>query len=100
MWGQSTLIISKLPPKRDCGPKGVKDIGGNKRRDRNGNACLDGPLDFAKMLKLSFRVVVGDLDLPGKRKRYTSSRAEEESRCTDVPVGQSNREWSSQSRRM
>ena len=37
---------------------------------------LHGPMDFAKMLKLRFRV--GDLDLPEKRKRCTSSREEEE----------------------
>ena len=32
---------------------------------------LHGPMDSAKNLK-------GDLDLPGRRKRYTSSRVEEE----------------------
>ena len=36
---------------------------------------LLGPMDYAKMLKLRFRVA--DLDLPGRRKRYTSSREEE-----------------------
>ena len=30
MWGQGTLIISSLPPNRDCGTKGVK--GGNPNR--------------------------------------------------------------------
>ena len=35
-----------------------------------------GPIDYAKTLKLRFRV--GDLDLPGRRKKYTSSREEEE----------------------
>ena len=38
--------------------------------------CLHGPMDFAKTLKLRFRV--GYLDLPERRKRYTSSRGEEE----------------------
>ena len=33
---------------------------------------LHGPIDFAKTLKLRFRV--GDLNLPERRKRYTSSR--------------------------
>ena len=33
---------------------------------------MHDPLDCAKTLKLRFRV--GDLDLPGRRKRYTSSR--------------------------
>ena len=37
---------------------------------------LRGPMDYAKKLKLRFRV--GDLDLPEKRKRYTSSREEED----------------------
>ena len=37
---------------------------------------LYGPIDFAKNLKLRFRI--GDLDLPERRKRYTSNRAEEE----------------------
>ena len=37
---------------------------------------LHGPTDHAKTLKLRFRV--GDLDLPERRKRYTSSRGEEE----------------------
>ena len=32
-------------------------------------------MDYAKTLKLRFRV--GDLDLPERRKRYTSSREEE-----------------------
>ena len=33
-------------------------------------------MDYAKKLELRFRV--GDLDLPERRKRYTSSREEEE----------------------
>ena len=37
---------------------------------------LHGPMDYAKKLKLGFGV--GDLDLPEIRKRYTSSREEEE----------------------
>ena len=37
---------------------------------------LHDPVDYAKTLKLLFRM--GDLDLPGRRKRYTSSRREEE----------------------
>ena len=37
---------------------------------------LHGPMDYAKTLKLRFRV--GDLDLPERRKRYASSREEEE----------------------
>ena len=37
---------------------------------------LHGPMDYAKTLKLRFRV--GDLDLPERRKRYASSREKEE----------------------
>ena len=36
---------------------------------------LHGPMGYAKKLKLRFRV--GDLDLPERRKRYTSSREED-----------------------
>ena len=41
----------------------------------NKQLVLHGPMDFAKTLKLRFRV--GNLDLPEKRKRYTSNREEE-----------------------
>ena len=37
---------------------------------------LHGPMDYAKKLKLRFRV--RDLDLPERRKRYTSSREEKD----------------------
>ena len=37
---------------------------------------MHGPMDYAKTLKLRFRV--RDLDLPARRKRYASSREEEE----------------------
>ena len=46
---------------------------------------LHGPMDFAKTLKLRFRV--GDLDLPERRKRYTSSREEEEIDAQTCPCG-------------
>ena len=36
---------------------------------------LHGRMDYAKKLKLRFRV--GDLDLPKRRRRYTSSREED-----------------------
>ena len=36
---------------------------------------LHGPMDYSKKLKLRFRV--GDLDLPARRKIYTSSREED-----------------------
>ena len=46
---------------------------------------LHGPLDYAKNLKLRFRI--GDLDLPERRKRYTSSRVEEEEEAQTCPCG-------------
>ena len=45
---------------------------------------LHGPMDFAKTLKLRFRV---DLDLPERRKRYASSRGEEEIDSQMCPSG-------------
>ena len=48
-------------------------------------AYLHGPLVAAKNLKLRFRV--GDLDLPGRRKRYTSKRVEEEVDKQNCPCG-------------
>ena len=38
--------------------------------------CQHGPMDYAKTLKLRFRV--GDLDLPERRGMPVSSREEEE----------------------
>ena len=55
---------------------------------RNEYVCAR-PNGRRESVKLRFRV--GDLDLPERRKGYTSSRGEEESRCTDVPVWQSDR---------
>ena len=43
------------------------------------------PLDFAKTLEMRFRV--GDLDLPGRGKRYTSSREEEDVDAEMLPCG-------------
>ena len=45
---------------------------------------LHGPMNFAKTLKLRFRV--GDLDPPERRKRHTSGREEErvDHRCSRV----------------
>ena len=42
-------------------------------------------MDYANKLKLRFRV--GDLDLPERRKRYTSSREEEDVATTKCPCG-------------
>ena len=52
------------------------EIYGRLREEIGMKAYLHGPMDYAKTLKLRFRV--GDLDLPGRRKRYASSREEEE----------------------
>ena len=46
---------------------------------------LHGPMDYANKLKVRFRV--GDLDLPEKRKRYTSSREEEDVATSMCPCG-------------
>ena len=46
---------------------------------------LHSPVDFAKTLKLRFRV--GDLDLPERRKRRISSREEEEVDAQMCPCG-------------
>ena len=49
---------------------------GGLREEVRTKTYLHGQMDCAKMLKLRFRL--GDLDLPERRKRYTSSRGEEE----------------------
>ena len=46
---------------------------------------LHGPMDYAKNLKLRFRV--GDLDLPERRKRYISSREKEDADAHVCPRG-------------
>ena len=46
---------------------------------------LHGPMDYAKKLKLRFRA--GDLDLPERRKGYTSSREEEDVTANMCPCG-------------
>ena len=52
------------------------EIYGGLREEIGMKTYLHGPMDYAKTLKLRFRV--GDLDLPERRKRYASSREEEE----------------------
>ena len=46
---------------------------------------LHGPMDYAKKLKQIFRV--GDLDLPERIRRYTSSREEEDVATHMCPCG-------------
>ena len=52
------------------------DIHGGLREDIRMKTYLHGPMDYAKKLKLPFRV--GDLDLPERRKRCISSQEEED----------------------
>ena len=61
------------------------EIHGGLREDIGMNTYLLGPMDYAKKLKLRFRV--GDLDLPKRRKRYTSSREEEDVATNMCPCG-------------
>ena len=53
----------------------LRDIRG-LREEIGMKTHLQGPMDYAKTLKLQFQVE--DLDLPERRKRYTSSQEEEE----------------------
>ena len=46
---------------------------------------LHGPIDYAKNLKLRFRI--GDLDLPERRKRCTSNRVEDDEDAQTCPCG-------------
>ena len=46
------------------------------REDVGIKTYLRGPMNYAKILKIRLRV--RDLDLPNRRKRYTSSQEEEE----------------------
>ena len=61
------------------------DVYGEMREGIGMKTYLHGPMDFAKTLKLHFRV--GDLDLPEIRKRSTSSREEEEVDAQMCPCG-------------
>ena len=61
------------------------DIYGGLREDIGMKTYLHGPMDYVKTLKLRFRV--GDLDLPDRRKRYTSSRQEEDVAAHVCPCG-------------
>ena len=49
---------------------------GGFREDIGMDTYLHGPMDYAKTLKLRFRV--GGRNVPQRRKRYASSREEEE----------------------
>ena len=45
-----------------------EEVYGGLREDTGMKTYLHGPMDYAKKLKLQFRV--GDLDLPERRKTY------------------------------
>ena len=66
------------------GEEHLRDLRGVKRKSRNENV-LHGPMDYAKTLKLRFRV--GDLDLPERIKGSASSRGEEEEDAQMCPCG-------------
>ena len=61
------------------------ETSGELREDIGMKAHLHGPMDYAKKLKLRFRV--GDVDLPERRKRHTSSREEEDGATHMCPCG-------------
>ena len=52
------------------------EVHGGLREDVGMKTHLHGPMDYAKKLTLRFRG--GNMDLPGRRKRYTRSVEEEE----------------------
>ena len=54
----------------------LAEIYGGLRENTGIKTFLHGPMDYAK--KLSLRLRIGDLDLPERRKRYTSSREEDD----------------------
>ena len=60
------------------------EIYGGLREEIGMKTYLHGPVDYAKTIKLRYRV--GDLDLP-ERKRYTGSRDWEEEGAQMCPCG-------------
>ena len=72
------------------------EVYGRLREDILTKTYLHGPMDYAKVLKLQFRV--GDLDLPERRKRCTGSWEEEDAQI--CPSGKSNRGWNKRCGRM
>ena len=65
------------------------EIYGRLREGIGMKAYLHDPMDLAKILKLRF--CVDDLDLPERRKRYTSRRGEEETDAQMCPCGKAIR---------
>ena len=66
------------------------EIYGGLREGIGMKRLVHGPMDHAKRLKLRFHV--GDLDLPERRKVYTSSWEEEDVGYKDVPVWHNKKE--------
>ena len=67
------------------------EIYGGLREDIGMKTYLHGPMDYAKKLKLRFRV--GILDLPKTRKIYTSSRKEEDVATNMCSCGTTIESW-------
>ena len=62
---RETLALRKVNERRERDKRGraPRNMRGAGRRDRNGHVQqLHGPMDYAKTLKLRFRV--GDMDVP------------------------------------
>ena len=62
------------------------EIHGGLREEIGMETCLHGSMYYAKTLKLRFRV--GGLDLPERRRRYTSSQEKEEEDAQMYPRGE------------
>ena len=63
----------------------TSEMYGGLREEIGMKTYLNGPMDYAKTLKLRFRV--GNLDVPERRKRLASSRKEEEELAQMCPCG-------------
>ena len=85
---RSKEIIEKKErqaPRNNAKEKKHLEIWEGLREDVGIKMYLHRPMDYAKKLKLRFRV--GDLDPPERRKRCTSSREEEEVATKMCPCG-------------
>ena len=83
-------VIQTIDPTPPFPPLEVKEekhleIHGGLREDIGMKTYLHGPMDYAKNLKVRSRV--GDLDLPERRKRYTSSPEDEDVATNMCPCG-------------
>ena len=69
-------IRERLPLRNKVKEEDHLKVYGGLREEIGMKTCLHGPMVYVKTLKLRLRV--GDLDLPERRKRYSSRREEEE----------------------